>query len=260
MIKEDIKILIDSMFKAGSHFGYSKSRRHPSVKPYIFGAKNRVEIIDLEKTISLLEDAKAFVEELGREGSKILFVGSKPEAAPLVKEGALSVGMPYMTNRWIGGTLTNFSEIKKRVKRFKDISSKKEKGELDIYTKKERLFLDRELAKLEKNFGGIVDMVELPKAMFVIDPKAESNAVIEAKKQNIKLISIASSDCNIKEIDYPVVANESSAPSIKLFVNEIVTAYKEGQSSKPVEEDKPKTNNEKSESNDKEETEKKEEK
>jgi len=238
MIKEDIKTLIDNMFKAGSHFGYSKSRRHPSAKPYIFGAKNRVEIIDLEKTADLLGNAKSFVESFGKEGKKILFVGSKPEASQYVKEGAERIGMPYMTNRWIGGTLTNFSEVKKRVKHFQDISSKKEKGELGMYTKKERLLLDREMQKLEKNFGGIVDMVELPKAMFVVDPKAERNAIIEAKKQGLTIVALASSDCNVKEIDYPIVANDSSTPSIKLFVDEIVTAYKTGQSAKPTEEDK----------------------
>jgi len=238
MIKTDIKTLIDNMFKAGSHFGYSKSRRHPSAKPYIFGAKNRVEIIDLEKTAELLDDAKSFVESFGSEGKKILFVGSKPEAAQYVREGAERIGMPYMTNRWIGGTLTNFPEIKKRLKHFQDISSKKEKGELGMYTKKERLLLDREMEKLEKNFGGIVDMIELPKAMFVIDPKAEKNAITEAKKQGIIVIALASSDCNVKEIDYPIVANDSSTPSIKLFVDEIVAAYKTGQSAKPTEEDK----------------------
>lgn len=220
--------IIDALFKVGAHFGYSKARRHPSVKPFIFGAKNKVEIIDLEKTSTLLETAKDAVRDLAHGRKTVLFVGTKPEARKWVLEGARTVDMPYVTERWIGGTLTNFSEIKKRVARLEDLLAKKEKGELVVYTKKERLLLDREIAKLQKNFGGIVSMKEMPKALFIVDPRVEHTAVREAVAQNIPVLALASSDCDISEISYPIVGNDSASESIKLFVGEIAEAYKEG--------------------------------
>ena len=172
---------IENMFKAGAHFGFSKTRRHPTVTPYIFGVKNKVEIFDLEKTEVLLEKAKAFVESLAKEGKSILFVGGKSEARNAVKTGALSINMPYVDGRWIGGTLTNFMQIRKRVEKLERLTSEKEKGELAKYTKKERLLIDREIANLERFFTGIVSMKDLPKAIFVVDPKKEVTAVKEAK-------------------------------------------------------------------------------
>jgi small subunit ribosomal protein S2 len=219
---------IDSMFQAGAHFAFSKSRRHPSVAPFIFGVKNKVEIFDLEKTTTLLEDAKHFIKNLGKDGKMILFVGGKSEARNAVKNGALSLGMPFVDGRWLGGTLTNFAQLRKRVEKMEKLTQEREKGELTKYTKKERLLIDREIAKLERFFSGIVSMKELPKALFVIDPKKEKNAVKEAQDMKIPVIALLGSDCNMKEVTNPIVGNDASETSIQFFVNEITKAYSEG--------------------------------
>ena len=216
------------MFKSGAHFGFAKSRRHPTAKPFIFGAKYRVEIFDLEKTGEELEKAKDFVRNLGKEGKQLLFVGGKAEARSAVKMAAESVGMPYVAGRWIGGTLTNFGMIRSRVNEMLDIISKKEKSELNKYTKKERLLIDRKLDNLVFYFDGIVSMKDLPKAIFIVDPKKEKNAVAEAKKVGIPVLALAGTDCDLSEIDYAIPANDSSVSSIKFFLNEIAAAYREG--------------------------------
>lgn len=216
---------IENMFKAGAHFAFSKTRRHPTIAPYIFGVKNKVEIFDLEKTDALLEKAKAFVETLAKEGKSILFVGGKSEARNVVKSGALSINMPYVDGRWIGGTLTNFTQIKKRVEKMEKLVSEKEKGELAKYTKKERLLIDREIANLERFFSGIVSMKDLPKAVFIVDPKKEKTALKEAQDMGIPVIALAGSDCNIKGLDFPIVGNDSSQTSVNFFVQEIVKTY-----------------------------------
>jgi small subunit ribosomal protein S2 len=224
---------VDRMFAVGAHYGYSKSRRHPSVKPYIFGVKNWVEIIDLEKTNDLLDSAKEFVKTLGSEGKKILFVGGKNEAKAAVEEGATSIDMSYVTGRWIGGTVTNFSEIKKRIGKMEELSSKKDKGELaQMYTKKEQVMLDREISNLKKNFFGISSMTEIPNALFVIDTKQEDAAIREAKQKGIPVVGLLNSDSNLNDVDYPIVANDATRASIKFFVDEIVESYKEGIKSK----------------------------
>lgn len=217
---------IEDMFKAGAHFGYSKSRRHPSMKSLIFGVKNTVEIIDLEKTDEYLTRAKEFVASLAKEGKVILFVGAKNEAREIVKQGAAVINMPFVTNRWVGGTITNYAEIKKRIARFEDLTAKREKGELGMYTKKERLLIDREIADLEKHFGGIVSMKERPAALFVVDSRAEKIAVEEARNAKIPVVSISGSDCDITGIEYPIPANDGSRSSIAFFVEEIVSSYK----------------------------------
>ena len=224
--------IIDAMFAAGAHFGYQKSRRNASISPYIFGLKNKVEIIDLEKTAEMLRTAQAFVEDLAKAGKQILFVGGKSEAASFVKMGAMSIDMPYVASRWIGGALTNAVEIKKRVAKFEDLQKQKEKGELAKYTKKERLLIDREIDNLDEMFSGIVSMRDLPKALFVIDPRKEFIAVAEAKKMGVPVIALLNTDSDIKDIDYPIVANDASTTSISLFVNEIVKAYKAGKLAK----------------------------
>ena len=220
---------IDRMFAVGAHYGYSKSRRHPSVKPYIFGVKNWVEIINLEKTNDLLTSAKEFAKQLGSEGKTILFVGGKNEAKSAIEEGASSINMPHVTGRWIGGTITNFSEIKKRIGKMEDLSSKKDKGELaQKYTKKEQVMLDREINNLKENFFGIKIMTETPSALFVVDTKREDTAMREAKQKGIPVIGLLNSDSNLNDVDYPIVANDATQASIKFFVDEIVASYKEG--------------------------------
>ena len=219
---------IDNMFKAGAHFAFSRTRRHPTVAPYIFGVKNKVEIFDLEKTSALLETAKAFIANVAKEGKAVLFVGGKSEARNAIKSAALSTNMPYVDGRWIGGTLTNFTQIRKRVEKMEKLTTEKEKGELAKYTKKERLLIDREIANLERFFSGVVSMKELPKALFVVDPKKEKNAVKEAQDMGIPVIALAGSDCNLKEVDLAIVGNDASQTSVQFFTQEIAKAYSAG--------------------------------
>ena len=216
---------IEEMFKVGAHFGYSKTRRHSSAAPYIFGVKNRVEIIDLEKTDELLAKALAFVGTLAKEGKQVLFVGGKNEARGALRLAAESVGMPFVDGRWIGGTLTNFPEIKKRLAKLEDLVKQKEKGELTKYTKKERLMIDREITKLERFFSGILSMKDLPKAIIVVDAKKEIIAVTEAQKMNIPVVALCGTDNDVTNINYPIVANDAAVSSITFFVTQIAQAY-----------------------------------
>lgn len=219
---------LDELFKAGAHFGFGKSRRHPSTTPFIFGSKNKVDIFDLEKTSESLEKACAFVSELATNKAVILLVGGKNEAQEIIKEMAEKMSMPYLAGRWIGGTLTNFPEIRKRVDMMLDLLSQKEKGELSKYTKKERLLIDRKIEKLQKMFGGIKDMVALPKALFIVDPRYEETALREAQNLKISVVALCGSDNNIAGIDYPILANDSNMASIRFFVEKITESYNKG--------------------------------
>jgi small subunit ribosomal protein S2 len=217
---------IEGLFRVGAHFAYSKSRRHPSASPFIFGSKARVEIFDLEKTGQALERAETFIQKLAQEGKQILFVSGKNEAKEAVEKGAEAIHMPYVAGRFIGGTLTNFPQIKKRIEKLEKLSGERERGELSKYTKKERLLIDREIETLERNFGGIVSMKALPAAIFVIDSKREHIVVAEAKVLGIPVIALVNSDCDLAEIDYAIPGNDSSRASIEFFVHKIVSAYK----------------------------------
>ncbi len=231
--------LIEAMFGAGAHFALSKTRRHPSAKPYIFGAKNTVEIFDLEKTKTCLENARKFVLEMAKRGEMLLLVSGKFEARDAVKNAAISIGQPFVAGRWIGGAITNFSEIRKRVEKLLEMRTKRASGEFAKYTKKEQLLLDRELNNLEKLFGGLTPMTTLPKAVFVVDPAKEKTVVAEAHNKKIPVIALANSDCDFTEIDYLIPANDSSIKSVSFFVNEIAEAYKKGKINKN---DQPGTN------------------
>ena len=217
---------LDELFKVGAHFGFGKSRRHPSTASFIFGSKNKVDIFDLEKTNEALEKALAYVVSLAENNFKILFVGGKNEAQKITKEVADKIGQPYVASRWIGGTLTNFSEIRKRVDTMLDLLAQKEKGELAKYTKKERLLIDRKIEKLQKMFWGIKDMTALPKALFIIDPRYEETALREAKNLNIPVIALCGSDNDIKDVNYPILANDSNIASIRYFTEKIGEVYK----------------------------------
>ncbi len=220
---------IERMFKAGAHFGYVKSRRHPSVKPLIFGVKNKMEIFDLEKTLPYLAKAKEFVSSIAEKNGTILFIGGKNESREAVKRAASSIGMPYVAGRWIGGTFTNFPQIRKRIERMESLTSQRERGELNKYTKKERLLIDREIENLVRFFGGIATLKELPKAVFVVDSRKEHIAVTEAKKVKIPVISLCGTDCNLAGVEYAIPGNDASVSSITFFLNEIVAAYRDGQ-------------------------------
>ena len=225
--------LIDRMFAAGAHYGYSRSRRHPSVSLYLFGAKGSVELFDLEKTSSLLSTAKEFIAKLASEGKVILFVGGKAEGRDAVRKAAERLAMPHVTGRWIGGTLTNFGEIKKRIERMKDLTEKREKGELAKFTKLERLLIDREIEELEKVFGGIKGLTKTPDALLVIDPKREHTAVAEAVKMKVSIVALLNSDCNAREVNYPVIGNDAAMPSISFFVEELTKAYEDARREAP---------------------------
>ncbi len=217
--------LMDSLFSVGAHLGYSKSRRHPSTKSFVFGSKNRIDIINLESTTDSLNKALDFVASLAKEGKQILFVGNKYEARKVLSDAAEKLSMPYSASRWIGGTLTNFQEMRKRVARLEDLLQKKDKGELDIFTKKERVVIDREIEDLNKHFGGVVSMRKLPSALFVIDAKEEETAVNEAIRLAIPVVALCATDCDLQKISYPIVANDSSIDSIRFFIDKVAEVY-----------------------------------
>jgi small subunit ribosomal protein S2 len=227
---------LEALFKVGAHYAYGKSRRHASAKPFIFGTKNRTEIFDLEKTNQSLEVALEFVRTLASEGKAILLASSKPEAKEAIIAAGQSLGLPFVASRWIGGTFTNTIEIKKRVAVLVDLTEKKAKGELVKYTKKERLLIDRKIAKLEKMYSGLLEMKGMPSALFVIDSKEESIAVTEAIQMGIPVISLSNSDCDLKVLDYAIPANDSAKASIAYFVDKIKDAYQEGTKLRAVKE------------------------
>ena len=220
--------IVEKMFKAGAHYGYSKSRRHPSTSPYIFATKNGVDIINIEKSYELLDKALEEVKKLASSGKTILFVGTKAEARQQIIEVALSLGMPYVSERWVGGSLTNFPEIKKRITRLLELREQKEKGGLDKYTKKERLLIDREMDDMTKNFQGLTGITKTPDAIFVIDPKKEHIACTEAHKMGLPVMALLNTDCNLKKVEFPIVANDASVSSITFIMEEIKNAYVSG--------------------------------
>lgn len=221
--------LIDRLFKAGAHFGFTKSRRHPTVKPYLFGNKQGTDIFDLEKTAILLDTAKQAMREAGKNGKQVLFVGTKEEISSIVGAAAEQAKAPYVMNRWIGGMLTNFSEMKKRIQRLGELNQQRESGELERkYTKKERVLLGREVEKLNFNFGGVATLERMPSMLVVVDPRHDSIAVEEAITLKIPVIGISSSDGNLRNIAYPVVVNDALRSSVELVLGELVLAYEEG--------------------------------
>ncbi len=228
----DTKNNIEAMFGAGAHFGLGRSRRHPTTSPYIFGTKNNTDIFDLEKTQTMLDKAKEFIASLAKDGKTILFVGGKKEALAAIRNAAMSENMPYVDGRWIGGTITNFGQVRKRIDRYEKLIADKESGELAKYTKRERMLIDKEIASLEKMFLGIVSLKKKPDVLFVIDPRHEKNAIKEAADFDIPVIALCGSDCNISEITYPIVGNDGSKASIQFFVDEITKAYQGGKVAK----------------------------
>jgi len=231
--KEDNDTIIEQMFRVGAHYGYSRTRRHPSVSPYIYATKNNGDIINLEKTSLMLDEAVKFIKGLGASGKIVLFVGTKPEAKEVTKDTAESLAMPYVVERWIGGTLSNFVEIKKRIIELENYRKDSAGSGLDKYTKKERVVLAKKMEKLTRYYSGLINLKKAPDALFVTDARSEHIAVTEAKKSGISIIALANSDSNIKNIDYPIVANDAGMPSIKFFASAIGNAYKEGQKSGP---------------------------
>ena len=220
--------LLLEMTKAGLFYGRGKTKTYPKMRQFILTTRSGIEVINLEKTAVLMEKAVVFLKEVAEKGGKVMLVGTQPAARNAIKELALKFNFPYVADKWVGGTLTNFAQIRKRVEKLEKLTSEKEKGELAKYTKKERLLIDREIANLERFFSGIVSMRELPKALFIVDPKKEKTAVKEALDMHIPVIALSGSDCNIRGLTYPIVGNDASQTSIQFFMNEICKAYSDG--------------------------------
>jgi small subunit ribosomal protein S2 len=220
-------ISMKQLLEAGVHFGHQTRRWNPKMKKYIFTERNGIYIIDLQKTVKKVEEAYSFVKELAANGGKILFVGTKKQAQESVKEEAERCGMFYVNQRWLGGTLTNFATIQKRIKRLREIEKMAEDGIFDVLPKKEVIRLKKEQERLEKFLGGIKDMKELPDALFVIDPRKERIAVAEARKLNIPIIGIVDTNCDPDEIDYVIPANDDAIRAVKLLTSKIADAVLE---------------------------------
>ena len=220
----DMKTLYD----AGAHFAQPRARRHPTAAPFIFSTKERTDIFDLEETTRRLEAAIEFAKAVAQTGKQIVFVSGKNEAMDIVKAAAEGIGQPFVAGRWIGGTLTNFKNIRKRIDRLEKLISERESGELEKYTKRERLTIDREIEELLGRFGGLVKMVDLPAALFIVDTRREDTAVKEANQLGIPVVGLSSSDCDFSLIQYPIPANDTSVRSTSLVVNSISDAYASG--------------------------------
>jgi len=221
--------VVKEMYLSGIHLGYSQTSRSPQMKPYIFGLRNGVEIFDLEKTKKNIDSAKEFAKKLGKDKKIILFVGTKKEAKDLTENAAKELGMPYVKERWIGGTLTNFKQIKGRIDHLNDLKKKRDSGELDKYTKKEKLQIERQIKKMEIYFGGLAENLKfLPSAIIVVDSKHEKITVSEANRMKIPVIALLNSDCDPSGVNYPVPGNDNSASSIAYFLSGFVKSYKEG--------------------------------
>ncbi|MDI6833840.1 MAG: 30S ribosomal protein S2 [Bacteroidales bacterium] len=222
------QLTFDQLLEAGCHFGHLTRKWHPNMAPYIFMEKNGIHIIDLNKTLAKLEEANQAGYNLGRAGKKILFVGTKKQAKEIIGNAAKSINMPYITERWPGGLLTNFVTIRKSIKKMQQIDKMMNDPTFSNISKRERLQLARQRAKLEKTLGSIVNMVRLPSALFVVDIVKEHIAVAEAHKLNIPVFAIVDTNANPQIIDYPIPANDDAAKSIQTILESFVESVKKG--------------------------------
>ncbi len=217
--KLDIKINVEELGKVGLHFGHSASKRHPNMEPYIDGVKADVHILDLTKTAEKLEQALRFLAEEKKKGKEILIIGTKPQTVDLVQEVAKKHKLPFMTYRWIGGFITNFGEVKKRIKHLNDLLKKREAGELDKYTKKEQLEIDREIEALEKKFGGVKEMTSVPDIIFALNMDKDELAIKEASQRDLKIVAVCDTNTDPVAADYPIPANDDAISSIKYILD-----------------------------------------
>ncbi|OGF21782.1 30S ribosomal protein S2 [Candidatus Falkowbacteria bacterium RBG_13_39_14] len=216
------------MLKAGVHFGHKKSKRDPRMQSYIYTTRSDINIIDLNQTVEKLEKVLAEAKKFGQAGKTVLFVGTKKQAQKSIRKYAVNAEMPYIISRWIGGTFTNFSVFKKNIKKYKDLKEKMAKGELDKYTKKERLQFQKEIKKLEEMVGGLVTMDKLPDAVFVVDTKKDKIAISEAVKMGIPVMAICDTNCNPEKLDWVIPANDDASKSIDMVARLVSEAIKEG--------------------------------
>lgn len=232
------RVSTDQLLEAGVHFGHLKSKWNPNMAPYIFMERNGIHVIDLNKTLVKLEEAAAALKQIAKSGKKILFVATKKQAKEIVSETVKKVNMPYVTERWPGGMLTNFATIRKAVKKMATIDKMSSDGTYETISKKEKLTITREREKLETQFGSITDMSRLPAALFIIDISKEHIAVAEARRLNIPTFAIVDTNSNPNLVDYPIPANDDAAKAISLIMNVIVGAVQEGLSERKQEKEK----------------------
>ena len=221
-------VSMKQLLEAGVHFGHQTRRWNPKMAPYIFTERNGIYIIDLQKTVKKLEDAYMFVRDVAANGDDILFVGTKKQAQDSVKEEAVRCGMPFVNARWLGGMLTNFNTIQKRIKRLSQLKTMEADGTFDMLPKKEVIKLNLEIEKLEKFMGGITQMKKQPAAMFIVDPRKERIAVAEAHRLGIPIIAIVDTNCDPDEIDYVIPGNDDAIRAVKLIVGAMADAVIEG--------------------------------
>jgi len=221
-------ISMKALLEAGVHFGHQTRRWNPKMKPYIFQERNGIYIIDLAKTVMKLREVYGAVKQMSREGKVILYVGTKKQAQEVVKEEAERAGTFFVNQRWLGGTLTNFATIQKRIARLRELEGMRQQGTFDLLPKKEVSKLTEELTKLERFLGGIKDMHRLPDAVFIVDPKKERIAVLEARKLKIPIIAVIDTNCDPDEIDYPIPGNDDAIRAVRLMVGKIADAIIEG--------------------------------
>ena len=221
-------VAMKQLLEAGVHFGHQTRRWDPKMAEYIFQARNGIHIIDLQKTSKKIDEAYAFLKEQVEEGKTVLFVGTKKQAQECVKEAAEKSGMYYVDQRWLGGMLTNFDTIRTRVQRLKDLEKMQEDGTFEVLPKKEVILLKKEMEKLEKNLGGIKEMEEIPGVIFLVDPKKEHIAVLEAKKLGIPVIGLVDTNCNPEEVDYAIPGNDDAIRAVKLITDVMANAIIEG--------------------------------
>ena len=228
-------VAMKQLLEAGVHFGHQTRRWDPKMAEYIFQARNGIHIIDLQKTSKKLDEAYNFIKEQAEEGKTILFVGTKKQAQECVREAAQKCGMFYVDQRWLGGMLTNFGTIRKRIERLKELETMQEDGTFNLLPKKEVILLKKEMEKLEKNLGGIKEMDKLPGVIFLVDPKKERIEILEAKKLNIPLVGLVDTNCNPEEVDYPIPGNDDAIRAVKLIADVIANAVIEGKQGESME-------------------------
>ena len=221
-------VAMKQLLEAGVHFGHQTRRWDPKMAEYIFQARNGIHIIDLQKTSKKIDEAYAFLKEQAEEGKTVLFVGTKKQAQECVKEAAEKSGMYYVDQRWLGGMLTNFDTIRTRVQRLKDLEKMQEDGTFEVLPKKEVILLKKEMEKLERNLGGIKNMEKIPGVIFLVDPKKEHIAVLEAKKLGIPVIGLVDTNCNPEEVDYAIPGNDDAIRAVKLITDVMANAIIEG--------------------------------
>ena len=228
-------VAMKQLLEAGVHFGHQTRRWDPRMAEYIFQARNGIHIIDLQKTSKKLDEAYAFLKEQAEEGKTVLFVGTKKQAQDCMKEAAEKCGMYYVNQRWLGGTLTNFDTIRKRIDRLTQLETMQEDGTFDVLPKKEVILLKKEMEKLEKNLGGIKEMKELPGVMFIVDPKKERIGILEAKKLGIPVIGLIDTNCNPEDVDYAIPGNDDAIRAVKLIADTMANAVIEGRQGETLE-------------------------